>query len=227
MRLWRFLWLALVPVLVVPLYGQGTISCNRSCPPSANPCQRLVGRSIETNECTYTDTNGVICDYQDGAGVCSDGQCLPTECMGVEAYESCDDPLGGGSAGVCVEDLCVAAAPDDECVIVRAGRINCCSQEGCADANGMICADPLDGVPCDPTGVEPAGDPAQTGICDNGTCVAQSGPCDQVLCPNAQCTRQDCDPTTGQCEGYIPAFISCEASTGISGVCHWGQCTLR
>lgn len=55
----RLLWVALIPVLVFPLYGQ---SCNRSCPPSPNPCERSTGRSIETGQCVYSDIDGAACD---------------------------------------------------------------------------------------------------------------------------------------------------------------------
>ena len=230
MRSLRLLWLALILVLVVPLYGQ--VSCNRSCPPSPNPCQVAAGRSIETGQCVYTNIDGATCDAGGATGTCSQGQCISTDCLGDDAYSPCSNPVSGGVEGACVSDICVTAAPVDECVIVYAGRINCCTQQGCVDADGMLCADPVpnpwDDQPCDPTGVEPPGDPSQTGICDNGTCVAQSGLCAQMPCPDEQCTTQDCDPATGQCEpDNVPRDLSCDADSGIGGVCHWGQCSLR
>lgn len=224
LRSLRILWVALIPVLVLPLYGQD--SCT-PCPAPPSDCQRYAWVA-NTGECILTDVSGFTCDYQGSQGICYEGQCLLGSCIGDESYSGCANPLGGGDQGACISDVCVSAAPVDECVEVLAGRINCCSQQGCADANGMICDQPLHGVPCDPTDVERPGDPSLTGICDNGVCVAQSGLCYEVVCSDAQCTRDDCNPATGQCEAEtVVRALSCETSTGISGFCHWGQCTLR
>lgn len=225
-RSWRVLWVTLIPVLVFPLYG---ISCNpRSCPPAPDPCQRNV-YSVGTGECVLTDIGGAICEYEEGVtGICSDGQCLPSECAGVASYGICDEPLGGGLVGACVEDLCTLAAPEDECVRVGVGRINCCSQQGCAVASGAYCNDPLDGVSCDPTGVEPAGQPGQDGICANGTCIAQTGLCAGLACPTSvtdPCARDYCNTENGQCEEWIlQTFPACVVA-GAEGICQGGTCT--
>ena len=161
-RSWRVLWVALIPVLVFPLYGQS--SCD-PCPAPSNPCKRAAGRSTETNQCVYgNQVDGTACNDQGVDGICWGGQCLASECAGVPSFGICNEPLGGGQVGACVEDTCVLAAPDDQCVKVGVGRINCCSQVGCSVASGAYCNDPLDGVSCDPTGVEPPGQPGQDGI---------------------------------------------------------------
>lgn len=224
-RSFRLLWVALIPMLVFPLYGQ--TSCNRNCPPSSNPCQRSVGRSIETNQCVYTNLNGATCDDQGVTGICSEGQCLPSECAGVASYGICDEPLNGGLVGACVEDLCVLAAPEDECVRVGVGRINCCSQQGCAVASGTYCTDPLDDVSCDPTGVEPPGQTGQDGICDNGTCIAQTGLCADVACPTSAsdpCARDFCDTEIGQCEEWVVTQLVPCVLAGAEAVCHGSTC---
>lgn len=227
MRSLRLLWMALILVLVVPLYGQ--VSCDRSCPPSLNPCQVAAGRSIETGECVYSDIDGAICDAGGVNGTCSGGQCFTGECAGNESYGTCDNPLNGGDFGVCVEDLCVAAAPDDPCVQAGMGRINCCSDDGCTASNAAYCTDPLaDGTSCDPTGVELAGQEGQDGICANGTCVAQTGLCAGVVCPTTSgdpCVRRYCDPDAGQCaEWPVEFFPGCVTSDGFAGVCSEGSC---
>jgi len=225
-RSFRVLWLALIPVLVFPLYGQ--TSCNRNCPPSSDPCQRSAGRSIETGQCLYVGISGATCDYQGGAGICSEGQCVASECASAASFSICDNPLGGGLVGACMEDLCVLAAPEDQCVKVGVGRINCCSQQGCAVASGAYCNDPLDAVSCDPTGVAPPGQPGQDGICENGTCVAQTGLCGGIACPTSvsdPCARDYCDAETGQCEEWIvQTFTPCMIG-GAEGVCQGGTCT--
>lgn len=222
----RLLWVALIPVLVTPLYGQ--VSCNRTCPPAPNECQRSAGRSIETNQCVYTNLDGTICQNQGVNGVCAGGQCVATECAGAPPFSICDAPLGGGLVGACVDDLCVVAAPEDPCVRVGIGRINCCSEEGCSVANGAFCNDPLDEVSCDPTGVEPVDQPGQDGMCQAGTCVAQTGLCADLPCPTTEefpCTRNFCNADTGQCDGWTPdTFPPCLAG-GAQGFCQLGVCT--
>lgn len=228
-RSFRLLWVALIPVLVFPLYGQ--TSCNRSCPPSSNPCQRSAGRSIETSQCIYTDINGAICDLQGVDGICYEGQCLPADCQGIESYDTCSTPLSGEFEGACVGDICVTAAPVDTCVQVGAGRINCCWAQGCLDSDGMFCTDPRpDDTPCDPTGIEAPGDPSQTGLCDNGTCVAQSGLCAGVVCrvdSEDSCRRNDCNSSTGECELFpVQPFLGC-TSSGFDAFCNGGICTAE
>ncbi|MBW2161070.1 MAG: hypothetical protein JRH14_14110 [Deltaproteobacteria bacterium] len=222
----RLLWVALIPMLVFPLYGP--TSCNRNCPPSSNPCQRAAGRSIETNQCVYVNNvDGTACSDQGVTGICSDGQCLASECVGDEFFGICDNPVGGGLVGACADDLCVLAAPQDECMKVDIGRINCCTQQGCAAASGAYCTDRLHGVSCDPTGVEPPGQTGQDGICDNGTCVAQTGLCADVACPTSvtdPCARDYCDPDIGACDEHlIPLLVPC-ASSGNEAVCQGGTC---
>ena len=232
MRSLRLLWMALILVLVVPLYGQ--VSCNRSCPPSSNPCQVAAGRSIETGQCVYSDLDGATCDNGGVAGTCYTGLCVPSECIGEESYGICDSPINlqdvQADVGACVEDLCVAAVPYDECVRVGVGRVNCCSQDGCASASGAHCTQPLlDDTPCDPTGVEPPGQPGQDGLCRAGTCVAQTGPCADRACATTvddPCARKYCDPDIAQCaEWPIESFsnVNCYGQ-GFEGVCSGGGC---
>jgi len=222
--------MALILVLVVPLYGQ--VSCNRNCPPSSNPCQRSVGRSLETNQCVYSDIDGATCDDQGVSGICVDGQCLTTDCAGVSAFGDCD--ADGGFPGACVEDACVVAEPEDPCVKVGVGRINCCSDAGCSVASGAYCNDPVDdsvddGISCDPTGIEPVGQTGQDGVCLEGTCVATSGLCAGLPCPTIweeQCARDYCNPQTGQCqEWWVDTYTSClSAATNSPGFCQMGEC---
>jgi hypothetical protein len=218
--------MALVLVLVVPLYGQ--VSCNRNCPPALNPCQISAGRSIETNQCVYAYADGAVCDFQGSDGICYQGDCVRADCAGDMAFSTCIEPLGGGFEGACIGDLCVTASPVDQCVDVGVGRINCCSQQGCADADGVICSVPLDGVTCDPTGVTPVDQPPQNGLCFSGTCVAQTGPCVDVPCdvdPEDPCRRNDCNQVTGQCEPFIVTqFVECRSSEGVDALCHGGTC---
>ena len=228
MRLLRLLWMALILVLVVPLYGQ--VSCEPPCPPSLNPCVVAAGPSIETGQCVYSDVDGATCDAQGASGTCSGGQCIASDCAGNESYGICNNPQYGGDLGVCVADLCVAAAPDDPCVQAGVGRINCCSDDGCTASSGAYCTDPLaDGTSCDPTGVEPAGQEGQDGICRSGACVAQTGPCAGVVCPTTweeQCARDYCNPQSGQCqEWWVDTYTSCLSSaTNSPGFCQLGEC---
>ena len=172
--------------------------------------------------------DGASCNVEGGPGLCSDGQCLPVECEGNERFSICDNPLGGGLVGACVEDACVLAAPEDQCVKVGVGRINCCSQDGCAAASGAYCGDPLNDVSCDPTGLEPPGQAGQDGICENGTCVAQSGLCADVACRTSAldpCARKFCDSDTGACDDWlVTSFQTCATAGGAEGLCHWGTC---
>jgi hypothetical protein len=223
-RALRLVLVALIPVLVFPLYGQS--SCN-PCPTDAsNPCRATAYRS--SGVCLYDSNDGVTCDDQGAAGICSDGQCVPSECGGAPAYSLCNDPVGGGPVGVCIEDQCVLSAPYDECVRGGVGRINCCSQDGCRVASGAYCNAPLDGVSCDPTGVEPVDQPGQDGICVTGTCVASSGPCLGQVCSTSisdPCARDYCDTSTGQCaEWIVQTYVSCVVA-GAQGICQGGTCT--
>lgn len=226
----RILWLALVPVLIFPLYGQ--TSCNRDCPPSSNPCQRSAGRSIETNQCVYTNIDGTTCDAGGATGVCSGGQCVLAGCAGISAFGECDDPEGGqgGASGACIDLQCVLAAPDDPCVKPGVGRINCCSDAGCSVASGAYCNDPLDdGTSCDPTGIEPSGLGDQGGTCIDGTCIATAGNCADVACPTIweeQCARDYCNPQTGECqEWWVDTYTECLSSdSNLPGFCQRGEC---
>jgi len=222
----RFPWVALIPVLLFPLYGQ--TSCD-PCPPASNPCQRAAGRSTVTNQCVYVNNiDGVACDDQGAAGSCFQGQCLPAECAGVSAFGVCD--LGGGLTGICMDFQCVATAPEDPCLQVGVGRINCCSDAGCSVASGAYCNDPLDnGTSCDPTGIEPAGQTGQDGLCIAGTCVAQSGLCAGLSCPTIweeQCSRDYCNAQTGECqEWWVDTYTEClAADTNSPGFCRNGEC---
>jgi hypothetical protein len=230
-RSFRVLWVALIPVLVFPLYGQS--SCNNSCPPSSNPCQRAAGRSIETSQCLYTNLDGATCDAQGATGTCSGGQCIASECAGNESYGICDNPVNlteeGANVGACVEDLCVAAVPYDECVKVGMGRLNCCSDPGCRSSSGAYCSAPRpNDTSCDPSGVEPAGQTGQDGICSDGACIAQTGPCAGLVCrttPGDPCVRRYCDADAGQCaEWPVDYFPGCVTSDGFAGVCSEGSC---
>gem|GEM_PF-4503764 len=226
MRSLRLLWIALILVLVVPLYGP--VSCNRSCPPSPNPCQVAAGRSIETGQCVYRDVDGATCDYQGAAGSCFDGQCLPAECAGVSAFGVCD--RDDGLTGICMDLQCVALSSDDPCLQAGVGRINCCSDPGCSVASGEYCNDPVDnGITCDPTGIEPVGQTGQEGTCIAGTCVATTGLCAGLECPTIweeQCARDYCNPQTGQCqEWWVDTYTSCLSSaTNSPGFCQMGEC---
>jgi len=222
----RVLWVALIPVVVFPLYGQ--TSCD-PCPTASNPCLRAAGRSTETNQCVYVNQlDGVACDAQGAAGSCFDGQCLPAECAGVSAFGECD--LGGGATGICVDFQCIATAPDDPCLQVGVGRINCCSDPGCSIASGAYCNDPLDdGTTCDPSGVEPADQGGQDGICVAGTCVATTGACADVSCPTIweePCARDYCNVQTGECqEWWVDTYTEClDADTNSPGYCSLGAC---
>ena len=212
------------------MYGQS--SCD-PCPVPSNPCKQAAGRSTETGQCVYVnEADGLVCDYQSFDGVCRQGQCIATDCAGVTSFGTCDAPLGGGPLGVCVEDVCVPAAPEDPCVRAGVGRINCCSQAGCSVVNGAYCNDPLpNGTSCDPSGVEPASQTGLDGICTDGTCVAQTGPCAGLACPtyvDVPCVRKYCDPELGQCAVWpIESFsnVDCYSATGHLGVCAAGSCT--
>jgi len=229
----RLLWVALIPVLVFPLYGQSSCS---PCPTDASdPCRATAYRSSETNLCLYDSNDGVACDDQGVTGICSGGQCIASECAGNESYEICNDPvnnpLSGETAdvGACVEDLCVAAVPYDECVKVGMGRLNCCSQDGCKAASGAYCNAPLpNGTSCDPSGVEPAGETGLDGICTDGACVAQTGLCADIECRTTSgdpCVRRYCDPDVGQCaEWPVQFFPGCVTADGFAGVCSGGSC---
>jgi len=222
----RVLWVALIPVLVFPLYGQS--SCD-PCPAPSNPCKRAAGRSTETNQCVYANqVDGTACDGQGVSGICWGGECVATECAGVPSYGICDEGLGEGSVGACVEDVCVTAAPVDQCVKFGVGRINCCSQAGCEVASGAYCNDPLTGVSCDPSGIEPWGQPGQDGICEAGACVAQTGLCTGVPCRTTAddpCARDYCDAETGQCDEWIvDTFTECLTASA-PGICQGGTCS--
>ena len=226
MRSLRLLWMALILVLVVPLYGQ--VSCNRSCPPSPNPCQVAAGRSIETGQCVYSDIDGASCDYQGAAGSCFDGQCLPADCAAVSAFGYCEQSDGGGT-GICMDLQCVALEADDPCLQPGVGRINCCEDAGCSVASGAYCNYPMaNGMACDPSGIVRAGPGAEGGICIGGTCVATSGSCADRSCPtywDSQCQRGYCDPLTGECGvWWVDSTSECLADNS-PGYCRGGQCT--
>lgn len=227
MRSLRLLWIALILVLVVPLYGQ--VSCNRSCPPAPNPCQVAAGRSIETGQCVYSDIDGATCDAGGVTGTCSGGQCIPGECTAQLSsyYGFCDEPLGGGSVGACIDDTCIDSQPQDWCVKVGVGRINCCSPEGCRVANGAYCNDPLSGVSCDTTGIEPPGLAGQDGTCVDGACVALSGACLGVPCRTTSqdpCVRKYCDSDIGQCADWPLSFQPTCVVAEAPGLCHAATC---
>jgi len=163
--------------------------------------------------------------------VCQSGQCVPSqtvECIGDEVFGICNDPIGGGLVGACTENLCILAAPEDQCMKVGVGRINCCSQAGCAAAIGAYCTAPLTDVSCDPTGVEPPGQPGQDGMCQNGTCVAQTGLCAGQSCPTSAsdpCVRDFCDTDTGACSEFVlRSFERCASTEGVDAVCSGGTC---
>jgi hypothetical protein len=190
-------------------------------------------RAVEGNVDGYTVdvstcADGAACPFQGETGLCFDGECRSGQCEGVEFFQRCDAPISGGFEGACIADLCASVAPIDECVRPGMGRINCCSQQGCADGTAMACPGPLHNVPCDPAGLEAPGDPEQTGLCNNGTCVATTGPCAGVVCPTNQdtpCTRNDCNPATGQCEEWpVDGYPYCETTFGTGGYCFGGIC---
>ena len=223
----HLLWVALVPILVFPLYGQ--TSCNRNCPAPSNPCQRSLGRSIETNQCVYADLDGVACDDQGVPGICSAGQCIASECTAEVSsyYGICDEPLDGGAVGACIDETCITSQPEDWCVKVGVGRINCCSPEGCRVANGAYCNAPLSGVSCDTAGIEPPGLGGQDGTCVNGACVALSGPCSGVECRTSYqdpCVRDYCDPAIGACADYPLQMQPDCIVANAPGTCHFGTC---
>ena len=208
LRSFRVPWFALLPVLVLPLLGQ---DCE-TCPQPANPCQESVmSVSADGNECiTRNVDDGKACDSAGNPGVCTNGQCVTSQggaCTGDEVFGICDEPVGGGPVGACADDMCILAAPEDHCMKVGVGRINCCTEDGCQSASGAYCTDRLpDGTSCDPTGVEPAGQAGQDGICLSGTCVAQTGTCAGLSCPTSAsdpCARDYCDTVSGACSEFV------------------------
>lgn len=241
LRSFRIPWASLVPLLVFPLLGQD--GCD-TCPEPTDSCQQAVFYA-GTGECEVRNReDGVACDDQGTPGVCSNGQCQASqagECAGDQIYSICDDPvgeapagacLGGACVGACMDDSCVLAAPADQCLKVGVGRINCCSQLGCTLASGAYCTQPLpNDTKCDPTGFEPPGDPTQTGTCQNGTCVADTGICAGLVCrteASDPCARDFCDESVGACSEFtIKSFQPCALSRDVEAVCDGGTCTFR
>ncbi|KPK15529.1 MAG: hypothetical protein AMJ62_08965 [Myxococcales bacterium SG8_38] len=190
----RIALLALIPLCVLPLYGQ--TSCNRNCPPTPNPCERSVGRDSSTGLCRYDPADGAPCNYSaEGDGICRNRKCESAECQGVDFFQGCDAPLSGGFEGACISDFCASVVPIDECVKEGIGRINCCSQWGCANGQSPLgCAQTMDGMPCDPSNLEAPGIDGQKGHCVGAVCVPNPGEaCEEVFCaPSANpCKRND------------------------------------
>jgi hypothetical protein len=227
----RARWFIVVPLLALPLLGQ---DCE-TCPPPDNPCQQAIQViSGGVSECGVRDRpDGYVCDNGGVTGICSNGLCGTNECAGNESYGICDNPVDRAElepeVGACVEDLCVAAVPYDECVKVGVGRMNCCTQDGCKAASGAFCNQPLEnGTSCDTSGVKAAGGPGLDGLCVDGACVAQTGLCQDVECRTTRarpCVRRYCDADVGLCaEWALELFPRCVTSDGFAGVCNGGSC---
>ncbi|MEM7437353.1 MAG: right-handed parallel beta-helix repeat-containing protein [Myxococcota bacterium] len=173
-------------------------------------------------------------------GVCNDeNNCTDDICYNTPGGATCDsEPTEGEfvecsigfDPGVCIKDGQGGVQCDttDPCLRPGYGRLNCCEESACGLNWASTCLDPLpEGSECDPTGVEPPstdGTP-QLGHCVNITGSSQcvwdfgapgAGLCDGVVCDDEgnDCTRNACNPATGQCEtSAIPEYPFCDGTT--------------
>jgi hypothetical protein len=155
--------------------------CTRDCNPATGTCDYI---SVEDgtncddgndNECTYDTcidgactgpgrwvTDGTVCDFDGGAGLCIDGVCEENLCAGVV----CDDD------NECTEELCDYV--DGTCHIV--GWVSGFPCVGPFVGDGM-CIDGVCVPPCDPTSEEEV-------TCPLGY--------DRVCCPGSEFCTVEC-----------------------------------
>jgi hypothetical protein len=203
--------------MLVVLSGQSSDCGTGSLPPPPRYCDD------DLNPCTFGSF-----DLNDYPQYEVNGGCPIVNPPIPGFFPACSAPVQGGTAGACLELVCSATEsnqPADLCVHWGMGRINCCSQAGCATVDGMNCSAPteLNGVSCDPFGIEPPGQPGQTGVCSNGVCLA--GLCTSAdQCDDGnECTRDECDPSTGACASpAIARAVDCGSLGG--GFCAAGLC---
>lgn len=230
----------LLLAIICPVYIAIIGSCCSDQCSDSNPCTsecyaKPSGGCPSPAQNPYSVADGKECELTAGtfgqctAGVCGDNECKSTGSPDLNNLKACDHPRNGGTQGICIDERCVTAGDDDECVKVSFGRVNCCEPTGCGISDGILCGgsgnSSANGTPCDPAGVLPVGQGSgscQDGHCDVGQCTGQ--------CVNAQCTEKSCDPSSGQCGSAQATGTSLPCIHGNggvgSGVCVGGQCKL-
>lgn len=225
---------SLLTLAVICPFYVGTVGecCSGQCNDSSNPCTLTCyepATPCPNPEAALAD--GTECPFSQGvAGQCVSGQCQEHECHSQYNLFPCEHPYNGGDTGICIDGRCVASTPTDKCVFVNFGRINCCSQQGCENHDGVLCGDTdhsvHDGESCDPSGVLPLGQ--GEGTCQDGVCTI--GTCTATACNYADnCKAVSCDPTTPTATCAYPAangFLSCTPIGGApqSDNCEAGAC---
>jgi len=188
-------------------------------------------------------------DCVDGLEVCFEGACVPRSCAGVSCQpsEGCAagecyplacgaDPCGDGevcAGGVCLPRLCVGVACE---AWQRCELGTCCPRETCSEA--LQCAQrdctwgtfrclydaslPRTRVDHGALGCTDA-DACTTGdTCIDGECQGAALDCDD----DNPCTRDGCDPATGQCQNLADDEAACSDGDGCTtgDHCEGGHC---